>query len=59
MDKMCNGSSMIYDKKTFDFVSCVMCYLVILYYDLDLILIEVASNGLEVAPFRKNFSFSM
>ena len=35
-------------KKTFD---SVMCYLVILYYNLDFVLNEVASNGLEVAPF--------
>ena len=32
MDKKYNESSVIYGKKTFDFV---ICYLVILYYDLD------------------------
>ena len=31
MDKKDNGSSMIYGKRTFDFV---ICYLVILYYGL-------------------------
>ena len=34
IDKRYNGSSVIYVKKTFDFV---ICYL-ILYYDLDLLL---------------------
>ena len=33
MDKKYNGSLVIYGKKAFDFV---ICYLVILYYDLDL-----------------------
>ena len=35
MDKKYNGTSMIYGEKTFDFV---ICYLVILHYDLDLVL---------------------
>ena len=48
MDKKYNGSSVTCGKKTFDFI---ICYFVILYYDLDLVLIEVASNGLEVVPF--------
>ena len=47
MGKKYNGSSVIYGKKAFDFIS----YLVILYYDLDLVLNYVASNGLKVASF--------
>ena len=35
MDKKYNGSSVIYGKKTFDFV---ICYLVILHSDLDLVI---------------------
>ena len=35
IDKKCNGFSVIYGKKTFDFV---ICYRVIFYYDLDLVL---------------------
>ena len=31
MDKMCNGSSVIYDKKTFDFVSCIMTWILFLF----------------------------
>ena len=49
MDKKYNASSLIYVQKTFNFV---ICYLVILYYDLDFVLNQVASNGLEVAPFE-------
>ena len=49
MNKKYNGSSVIYSKKTFDFV---ICCLVTLYYDLDLVLNQVVSNGLEVALFE-------
>ena len=35
MDKKDNGSSVIYGKKTFNFA---ICYLVILYNDMDLVL---------------------
>ena len=48
MDKKCNEPSVIYSKKTFDFVTC---YLVILYYALDLVLNYIAWSGLEVALF--------
>ena len=47
-NKKFNGSSVIYGKKNSDYV---ICYLVILYYDLVLVLYQVVSNGLEVAPF--------
>ena len=50
MNKTCNGSSVIYGKKAFD---VIICYFVIFYYDLDLVLNQVASNELEVAPFWK------
>ena len=35
MDKKYNGSSVIYGKKTFD---SIICYLVILYYEVDVVL---------------------
>ena len=50
MDKKYNGSN---GKKNFDFV---ICYLVILYYNLDLVLNQIASNRLEVVPFWKVFA---
>ena len=50
MDKKYNGFSVIYGKKSFDFV---ICYLVILYYDLDRVLDQVASSDLEVALLWK------
>ena len=49
MNTKCNGSSLIYGKKISDFV---ICYLVILYYVLDLVPNYVASNGLKVVPFE-------
>ena len=48
MDKKYNGSSVIYGKKTFDIV---ICYLVILYYNMSLVLNYVALNDLEVGLF--------
>ena len=50
MDKKYNDSSIqwLMVKKSFDFA---IYYLVALYYDLDLVLNEVASNDLEVASF--------
>ena len=56
MDKKYIGNSVIYCKKTFDFV---LCYLVTLYYDLDLLLNEVASSSPEVKLFQKKFATSM
>ena len=56
MDETYNGSSVIYGKKAFDFL---ICYLAILYYDLDLALNQVVSNGLKVASFWKIFAPTM
>ena len=53
MDKRYIGHLVIYCKKTFDFV---LCYLVTLYYDLDLLLIEVASNSPDVELSQNNFA---
>ena len=49
MDKRYNGSSVIYGKKIFDFV---LCYLVILYYDLDLFKTKSFQRALKFLLFE-------